>query len=181
MNSNDDSAFLNSIKGVKPIIKKNTLEKKTPPKNTKYKNITNPKEKAKQTIKTLTKISKFSNFSIQKSNINKRLKKGKIPIDKKIDFHGLSVLDSEILFIKTIENCYNKNLRCVLFVTGKGILKKKDDIQTQTKLYYGKIRNNFMAWVERENMQKYILSVEQANMEQGSDGAFFVYLRKKKN
>ena len=107
MNSNDDSAFLNSIKGVKPIIKKNTLEKKIPPKNTKYKNITNPKEKTKQTVKTLTKISKFSNFSIQKSNINKRLKKGKIPIDKKIDFHGLSVLDSEILFFGDASTDYN--------------------------------------------------------------------------
>ena len=30
-----------------------------------------------------------------------------------------------------------------------------------------------------ENLQKYILSVEQAGIEYGADGAFYVYLRKK--
>ena len=71
--------------------------------------------------------------------------------------------------------------RCILFVTGKGILKKNNETNKDTRLYYGKIRESFFSWTEDETMQKYILSVEMATMEHGSDGAFYVYLRKFKN
>ena len=46
------------------------------------------------------------------------------------------------------------------------------------KLYYGKIRENFFMWTSKSEVQKFILSVEQAGIEYGADGAFFVYLRK---
>ena len=92
----------------------------------------------------------------------------------------MGVLDAEILFKETILNCYDNGNRSLLFVTGKGILKKKKKKNEGVKLYYGKIRSEFMDWVEKSEMQKYILSVERANIEHGADGAFYVYLRKKK-
>ena len=110
-----------------------------------------------------------------------QLKKGKIPINKKIDFHGLSVIDAETLFLETIKTCYKKNLRCLLFITGKGVLKKDKEETLETKLYYGKIRNNFFSWIKKSELQQYILSVEQASIEYGADGAFFVYLRKQRS
>ena len=96
-----------------------------------------------------------------------------------MDFHGLSVLDAELLFSETVISCYNKNLRCILFITGKGIMKNNKNNNEETKLYYGKIRESFSSWINKENLQKYILSVEQAGIEYGADGAFYVYLRKK--
>ena len=120
-------------------------------------------------------------LQINKNKINKKLKKGKVPINKKIDFHGMSVLDAKELFIGTIQECYTKNLRCLLFVTGKGIFKKKNQEQTGTKLYYGKIRESFFEWIKTTEVSNYILNVEQAGIEYGADGAFFVYLRKLKN
>ena len=68
-----------------------------------------------------------------------------------------------------------------MFITGKGILKKSDETNKDTKLYYGKIREAFFSWIQDKEMQKYILSVEQAGIEHGADGAFYVYLRKQKN
>ena len=120
-------------------------------------------------------------FNFENTPLNRRLKKGKIPIDKKIDFHGTPLFEAEILFSETIISCYENNFRCLLFITGKGILKKNNEDLGQVKLYYGKIRNGFLSWVKKDELQKYILAVEQANMGHGADGAFFVYLRKKKN
>ena len=49
------------------------------------------------------------------------------------------------------------------------------------KLYHGVIRSAFFNWVKSKNFSKYILSFEQASIEHGGDGAFYVYLRKNKN
>ncbi len=178
MKKKDNDAFLKSITGVSPIEKKSTL-KKPIPKTAKFstKDVSGDVENTKHITEKETKIKK-SIYKIEKTNLNKKLKKGKIPIDKKIDFHGMSLLEAENLFIKTISSCYENNLRCLLFVTGKGILKKQEDKSHDSKLYYGKIRNNFLAWTQQKEATKHILSVEQASIEYGADGAFFVYLRK---
>ena len=181
MKRKDKEAFLKSIKGVSPITKNNKLEKPTPQKNTSQEI---KKTKKIISLETSPKIEKKeikkSFYKIQKNTINKKLKKGKIPIDKKIDFHGMSVFDAEQLFEETIVNCYNNNMRCLLFVTGKGVLKKNENELSGPILYYGKIRNSFFSWANKEKIQKYILSVEQADIKHGADGAFFVYLRKTK-
>lgn len=178
MKKKDKDAFLKSIFGTLPLKKKDRIKNEIP-KNKPYVIKKNKLKTNSQETKNFKKLKSI--YLYGKSEINKKLKKGKIPIDKKIDFHGLSVLDAEDLFLKTIASSYKKNLRCLLFVTGKGILKKNRDENEGIKLYYGKIRENFFSWIKKIEIQKYILSVEQAGIEHGSDGAFFVYLRKQKN
>ena len=180
MKKKDEEAFLKSILGTSPLKKNNRIEKKIPKDNKifikkKYIEAEDIKNNNFHSMET----KKKSVFSLEKSSINKKLKKGKIPVDKKIDFHGLSVWSAQELFLDTIVECYNKKLRCILFVTGKGMLKKEISEDKNTKLYYGKIRGSFVTWTSKEEVQKYILSVEQASMDYGADGAFFVYLRKK--
>ena len=68
-----------------------------------------------------------------------------------------------------------------MFITGKGVLKKDKEEALGTKLYYGKIRNNFFSWTKKNELQQFILGVEQASIEYGADGAFFVYLRKQRS
>ena len=181
MKDKDHDAFLVSIKGASPIKKTNKIKKQTLQK--KIQNISKKDNKHKTNIKNPESPKQNKNlsfFEIQKTPINKKLKKGKIPIDKKIDFHGFSVLDAELLFSNSVKEFYENNLRCILFITGKGVLKKENENTNNIKLYYGKIRNSFIDWTKKKELQKYILSVEQANIEYGADGAFFVYLRKKK-
>ena len=180
MKKQDEEAFLKSVLGTSPLKKKNRVEKKIPEHNKTFLKTRHIETKDIKNEKFFSKeIKTKSIFSLEKSSINKRLKKGKIPIDKKIDFHGLTVLDAEELFLDTIVECYNKKLRCILFVTGKGVLKKEKNDNENTRLYYGKIRGSFIMWASKEDVQKYILSVEQASIHYGADGAFFVYLRKK--
>ena len=182
MNNEENDLFLKQMKGVTPIKKNNrTPNKKTINKNKFIKKKTrltnaNNLENEKKTD------AKRTHFSLEKSNIRKNIKKNILKINKKIDFHGKSLLEAEEIFSSTIVECFNKNKRCLLFVTGKGIFKKKDyDYSNKPRLYHGVIRAAFFNWVKSKNYSKYILSFEQASIEHGGDGAFYVYLRKNKN
>ena len=182
MKKKDKEAFLRSISGAKPIQKKDNIKKNI----LKNKNLNIEKIKTKKiVIKNLieteiikTEIKNNKN-KIEVTKINKKLKKGKIPPDKKIDFHGMSLIEAEELLRNVVISCYNTNKRCILFVTGKGVNKKETDYKNETRLYYGKIRSAFSSWVRKPEIEKYILGVEQAGLGYGADGAFFVYLRKK--
>ena len=113
------------------------------------------------------------------------LKKGQIPIDKKIDFHGKILSQAEDEFHKTVIESYKQKKRCLLFITGKGLNKQQnlfDDKPNKVpKLFYGKIRGAFLEWIRKPELAKYILTTEKADFEHGGDGAFYVYLRKNKN
>ena len=182
MNNEENDLFLKQMKGVTPIKRNNrTLNKKKINKNkivkkkTKLTNVNYSEIEKKRDVKT-------SHFTLEKPNILKNIKKNILKIDKKIDFHGKSLLEAEENFSSTILECFNKNKRCLLFVTGKGLFKTKDyDHNNKPKLYHGVIRAAFFNWVKSKNFSKYILSFEQASIEHGGDGAFYVYLRKNKN
>ena len=183
MRKKDKDAFLRSITGTKPIQKKDNIKKSYL--KSESLNIENIKTR-KIVIKNLvepkiitTEKKENSKNKIETTRINKKLKKGKIPPDRKIDFHGMSLIEAEELLCNTVINCYNTNKRCILFVTGKGVNKKETDFSDETRLYYGKIRGAFSSWIRKPEIEKYILGIEQASMEFGADGAFFVYLRKK--
>ena len=183
MRKKDKEAFLKSITGTKPIQKKDNIKKSI----LKNENLNTEKIKTKKIIiknlveqKIITTGSKKNNKNkIEFTKINKKLKKGKIPPDQKIDFHGMSLIEAEELLCNTVISCYNTNKRCILFITGKGVNKKETDYRNETRLYYGKIRGAFSTWIRKPEIEKYILNVEQASIEYGADGAFFVYLRKK--
>ncbi len=182
MNKEENDLFLKQMKGVTQIKKKNRepgskITKKD--KQERKKNIPKIDSSLQKTTKT---IIKKSNFSLEKVNIKKNIKKNILKIDKKIDFHGKSLLEAEDIFSSTVIDCFNQHKRCLLFVTGKGIFKTKNhDELTKPKLYHGVIRSSFFEWVRSKKHAKYILSYEQASIEHGSDGAFYVYLRKNKN
>ena len=179
MNSEEDF-FTKQMKGVKPLKKNNRVIKDT--RITKKKILKKtPNTKTKTETKKLIKTTQQPKLDLEKINLKKGIKKGSFKIDKKIDFHGLSLLESEEIFIKTISQCYEKGLRCLLFVTGKGLYKSTHHQNEESpKLYHGVIRSAFTGWVKSKNLSKFILSYEIASIEHGGDGAFYVYLRKKK-
>ena len=179
--NNTDDVFLKQMKGVNPIKKNNRIKKEDPK--------TNYKSGKKNTIKQKKIITpnvsptiKNSEFSLEKIDLKKGIKKRFFYIDKKIDFHGKSLLDSEERFNNTIIESFNSGQRCLLFVTGKGLFKSKNyEESDKPKLYHGVIRSSFLEWAKSKKFSKYILSFGQASIEHGGDGAFYVYLRKNKN
>lgn len=180
--SNKDDVFLKQMKGVSPIKKNNRIQKEEPKINHNSLKENNKKKQNNILLPPLKKTNINSEFNLEKVDIKKNIRKKNFYIDKKIDFHGNTLAESEVKFTNTILNCYNKNKRCLLFVTGKGLFNSKNiENAEQPKLYRGVIRSAFFKWVKLNKFSKYILSFEQASKEHGGDGAFYIYLRKKKN
>ena len=178
--------FLQSIGNVKPLKKSNRNFKEinlSPIKTTK----TVKAENKSNNITPKTKIPKTKiEDEVNKNNLNKesyllkrKLRKGDVSIDRKVDFHGLSLEQAKRKFVKIIDECFYSNARCILFITGKGI-KKSNYSTTHAKLFHGIIRENFQKWVLEKGVASKILSVTPAGFSHGGDGAFFVYLRKSK-
>ena len=181
---NKKDVFLNAITGTDPIEKSNRNYKSI------TKNESNQKQQNKKSLRKSLFISKKKKkhqeeessikFKVEKSKINKKLKKGMVNVNKRIDFHGFTVEEAKLKFFETIESCFFTNKRCILFITGKG-MSAPQNTHEEEKLYYGKIRNAFLSWTHQKKISQKILSVEQAGASYGGDGAFFVYLRKNKN
>ena len=177
----EEDFFLKNMKGVKPFKKDTSVVKS---KTANKKNIKlDKKTKNKNTNKkTNTKYELTSpEFKLSFGEINKELKRGKINIDRRIDLHGYSLVEAHEKFISEVKKNYNKNKRCILIITGKGVHKKIENEQdTNPKLFYGKIKNSIINWINEDDLKKYILTYQDAGFEHGGDGALFVYLRKKK-
>ena len=172
-----DEFFLKKMKGVTPLTKdENTKKvKKTYNKNYLKKNSLKKSIETKQNdLKTQIKKSKFE---LSFGEINKDLKRGKIDIDRRIDLHGYSLLEAYEKFKKEVKKTYEKNKRCILVITGKGLHVNTNN--PEPKLFYGKIKNAIVSWIEEEDLKKYILTYQDAGLDYGGDGAIFVYLRKK--
>ena len=182
MNNDENDLFLKQMKGVTPIKKSNRLSNK---KTTHQNKIV--KKTTKQTNNIIPEFEKRkhttrSHYNLESINIRKNIKRNILKIDKKIDFHGRGLLEAEEIFSSTISECFNKNKRCLLFVTGKGLFKnKKHEHENKPQLYHGIIRAEFFNWVKSKKFSKHILSFEQASIEHGGDGAFYVYLRKNRS
>ena len=177
----EEDFFLKNMKGVKPFKKDaSTVKTKTAyKKNVKIDKKTNTKNINKLTMAKL-KVSS-SEFKLSFGEINKELKRGKINIDRRIDLHGYGLVEAHEKFISEVIKNYNKNKRCLLIITGKGVHKKiKNEQDLNPKLFYGKIKNSIINWINEDNLKKYILTYQDAGFEHGGDGALFVYLRKKK-
>ena len=177
----EEDFFLKNMKGVKPFKKDTSTIKAriTNKKNVKLDKKTIIKKITKQTIDE-HKVSS-SEFKLSFGEVNKELKRGKVKIDRRIDLHGHGLVEAYEKFISEVKKNYNNNKRCLLIITGKGVHKKIDSEQdTRPKLFYGKIKNSIINWINEDDLKKYILTYQDAGFEHGGDGALFVYLRKKK-
>ena len=177
----EEDFFLKNMKGVKPFKKDASIvkTKATNKRNVKLDKKTKTKNSSKQ--KTNKPKVSSSEFKLSFGEVNKELKRGKINIDRRIDLHGYGLVEAHEKFISEVKKNYNKNKRCLLIITGKGVHKKNQNEQdTNPKLFYGKIKNSIINWINEDNLKKYILTYQDAGFEHGGDGALFVYLRKKK-
>ena len=178
----EDDLFLRKMKGVKPIKKQLTNEIKII-KNKVIKKI-NKKliEEEVRKIKPNETNQKKTEYKISFGEINKDLKKGRIRIDRRLDLHGYTILEAYEKFKDEVIKLYNKNKRCMLVITGKGVhLKIKESTEENPKLFHGKIKKSIIDWIREDQFKNYILTYQDAGFDHGGDGALFVYLRRKKN
>jgi len=165
----------NFKKSVKPIDKKKvTLKRKVEL----YEKINSKKKISEKSFTFFDSQidSSSSSFAIEK-NLLKKIQKGKIKIERSLDLHGLGLIESEEKVYQFIKECYEKQLRLVLIITGKGERLSVDKGWQGT----GKLKKNLPDWLSKPYLAKLIIWFGSAPRHQGGVGATIIYLRKSKN
>ena len=134
-------------------------------------------------------ISNFNNFSINFQNsknnqVNKQTKiflknsfshgqlnsykNRKVRPEGVLDLHGYRLHNAKIALQKYILNAYEKNIRNILIITGKGYNNK------------GILKKEVPLWLNDQNLKSLLVNFEIAPKEFGGEGALLVKIKSKK-
>jgi DNA-nicking Smr family endonuclease len=122
---------------------------------------------------------KMNNISSKEAdNINKN------PIiykTRKIDLHGYSLIEANKVISKFIIDSFNKKLKKLLVVTGKGSRSKSyDNPYLSEKL--SKLKYSIPEYIKNDkNLNKIVRKIAQADRDEGGDGAIYIFLKNNKN
>ncbi|HVW57936.1 MAG TPA: Smr/MutS family protein [Rhizobiaceae bacterium] len=99
----------------------------------------------------------------------KKLSKGSIPIDGRIDLHGLTQGEAHLLLLSFLHRAFMESRRYVLVITGKGSSLGSD----------GVLRRVVPAWMATPPFRAIVSAHESAARHHGGAGALYVRLRRK--
>jgi len=124
----------------------------------------------------------WKRFLSDKSPVHNKdleISKKKITKSKTFDFHGFSLDEANDAIEKIIKESYNRNIRKLIIITGKGIHSENEKDPYKSKelgiLKYSLpeyIKNNF-------ELLQFINEIKEADIEDGGSGAFYIFLKKK--
>ncbi len=106
-----------------------------------------------------------------------RFRKGKIETAARLDLHGFTVDEAFFKVRDFILSSYSAGARSVIIVTGKGRLAI-DEAGFVHKT--GKLRVQLPNWLNHTDIRPYVLSFTEAMAKDGGEGAFYIYLKKRK-
>jgi len=106
-----------------------------------------------------------------------RFRKGKIEVTARLDLHGFTVDEAFLKVRDFILSSHSCGARMVIIVTGKGRLAM-DEAGFVHKT--GKLRAELPNWLNHPDIRPYILSFTEAMAKDGGEGAFYIYLKKRK-
>ena len=85
--------------------------------------------------------------------------------DRVLDLHGYSLYSAKMVLSKYIINCYEKSIRNILIITGKGQFNK------------GLLKQEVPKWLNDYNLKKLIISFDIAPKNFGGEGALLIKIR----
>lgn len=136
------------------------------------------KQKAKPTI------SNYESLKNKDNNWAKKIKRGKVRPEGKIDLHGMTCVVAHEKLLNYLELSQKKGRRMILVVTGKGGPKagQRDgyaDLRYQDfESSKGVLRREVPLWLSGSAMRHMIVSFEGAMASDGGDGALYVILKR---
>ena len=104
---------------------------------------------------------------IDRSNA-RRLQRGQMDLEDRLDLHGLSKQQAHRQLISFISRAVQQNLRHVLVITGKG----RDG--------QGVLRHEVPLWLKDAPLAGYINAISQAQPQDGGAGALYIRLKRKR-
>ena len=125
----------------------------------------------------------WQNFVSSKEKLlNKDLYSNKNRIQKEIiktiDLHGLSLQNANNIIEEFIIQCFKKNVNKIIVITGKGLRSKSIEnpyVSKDLSILKHSVPNFIKS---KTNLMKIINKIEEANIEYGGQGAFYIFLKK---
>ena len=106
------------------------------------------------------------------SKVNKKL-------IKTVDLHGFSLIDANNFIEKFIKECFENNVHKIIVITGKG-LRSQNDKNPYISKDLSILKNSVPKFIKsKSSLIQLIKEIEEANIEVGGEGAFYILLRKK--
>ena len=108
---------------------------------------------------------------VQKTNLSKGHR-------FRFDLHGFTLIDANHKVKEIILSCVKKNYKEILFITGKGIHSNTDkDVYISKDL--SKLKYSVPEFIKSDlDLSKHILSVSNADLSDGGDGAIIIKLKR---
>lgn len=105
--------------------------------------------------------------------LSRQLARGKLVPQASLDLHHMTLAAAERAVRRFIVEASSQNLRIVLIVTGKGVRLEGG------RVLGGRIRAEFIGWLNRADNRELIRGVRPAHARHGGSGAFYVLLRRR--
>ena len=141
-----------------------------------------PKAETETTISTNAKKPNAHRSQEIDKNTYARLKKGQIPIEDRLDLHGLNQGQARQALIEFLTQSHALGQRCVIVITGKGRNKDKSKSTSNDWLAPSKgvLKSQLPIWLDENPCREIVLKHTPAIPKDGGNGAFYIYLRRKR-
>lgn len=106
------------------------------------------------------------------SKAYRKLKRGKLAPERKLDLHGKHLAQAHSALTYFIRTAHADGLRLVLVITGKGRGGYGDEP--------GALKRQVPEWLGLPPLKGLVLTVSTAHQSHGGDGAYYVYLRRRR-
>ena len=95
------------------------------------------------------------------------------------DLHGYSLADANLKIKDLIYNSYEKGINKLIIVTGKG-LHSENEKNPYVSKDFGILKHSVPEYIRNnQDLMFMIKEIQNANIEDGGDGAFYIFLKKK--
>lgn len=105
------------------------------------------------------------------------LKRGKLSPEARIDLHGMTLDRAHGALVHFILNAEAQGCRLVLVITGKG---QKEDPYDPMPRRRGVLKSQAPLWLQMAPLAPAVLQVSLAHRKHGGEGAYYVYLRRRR-
>ena len=98
---------------------------------------------------------------------------------RKVDLHGLSLDDANNVIYKFINKCFEDGVFQIIVITGKG-LRSKNKLNPYVSKDLGILKHSVPEYIKNNpELMSLINTIEEAHIEDGGSGAFYIFLKKK--
>ena len=118
-------------------------------------------------------LSNTENLPNKDINLKKNIKK-----IKSYDFHGYSLDDANKKVTDLIYDSYKKGVKKLIIVTGKG-LHSQNEKDPYVSKELGILKYSLPEYIKNnDDLMRMINNIEDAKIEDGGSGAFYIFLKK---